>query len=272
MLLGDGLEREAHGAGANAGVEDRQRSGEKIGPTWIFKDHGADAAEHGTHSHLHEIELDAVDLLHVIINAGDLDGVEKCAEQHDGITEPDGKFSLLDAEKIQPRQRQKHRQPHPQADLAPEEDAQKRHQHHICRRNEASFADGRVDKADLLRDHAAKEQRAAEDPAGPECATVTGRTRHIFSRIAMVEIKKHRDQRNNSDNIARRNERDRPDMIHADALGNKGNAPDGGGHEQQKTVEIGILLFGRARHAALSLHKTGGPPGSAHLECSNILL
>lgn len=37
----------------------------------------------------------------------------------------------------------------------------------------------------------------------------------------MVEIKKHRDQRNNSDNIARRNERDRPDMIHADALGNK---------------------------------------------------
>ena len=75
----------------------------------------------------------------------------------------------------------------------------------------------------------------------------------------MVEIKKHRDQRNNSDNIARRNERDRPDMIHANALGNEGNAPDGGGHEQQETVKIRIFLFRCARHATLSLHKTGGP-------------
>ena len=110
-----------------------------------------------------------------------------------------------------------------------------------------------------MSDHTAEKQRAAEDTASPEGAAVASWARHIFTRIAALEIKQHRHKRDDSDDIARRHKGDRPNVVHADTLGDKSDAPDGGGHEQQETVKIGIFLFRCARHATLSLHKTGGP-------------
>ena len=79
MLLGNGLEGEAHGAGADPCIENRQRSSEQIAPGRIFEHDSHNDAKHRTDGHLHEVELDAVDFLHVVVHAGDLDGVEKGA-------------------------------------------------------------------------------------------------------------------------------------------------------------------------------------------------
>ena len=157
--------------------------------------------------------------------------------------------AALDAQQIQRRDRQRDRDPHRQADLALEKQAEQRHEHHIQRREKARLSGIRSgDDAGLLKVRGNGKRRAAAKAAKPELFASGAFFRFGGLRAVLAHGAQHRDQhqqREHGDEITRGVEGERADRVGADVLRDEGRAPDERGENGKDNLTNRILFHMR---------------------------
>ena len=193
-------------------------------------------------------ELDAVDLCGEFLHAQDVDAVHgragerlqiaavhRAEEPHDAAA-GSGEFCRIDAQEIESDDPEDGADPCDEGDLFPDEQAEKRREKHVQRRDESDLARSRMIERVLL-EVARDAEDAAEDQAVGQKLSV--RSLLGFQRFggdgARDDLIPHQDEGHE-----RRGAHQAPDPVigkrvddlHADALRDEGRAPDERGDEE----------------------------------------
>ena len=170
------------------------------------------------------------------------------AHEHEQVAggEPE---AALDAQQVERHDRQRDRDPHRQADLAFQKQAEHRHEHHIQRREKARLSGVRPGgNAGLLEVRGDGQRRAAAKAAEPELSAPGAFFRLRGLRAVLTRGMQHcneHQQREHGDEIAHGVERERADRIGADVLRDEGGAPDERGQDRENDLTDLIVFHKR---------------------------
>ena len=207
---------------------------------------------------LHAAELHPVASAAEVVDDQNVHGKARRAHEHEQVAggEPE---AALDAQQVERHNRQRDRDPHRQADLAFQKQAEHRHEHHIQRREKARLSGIRPGgDAGLLEVRGDGQRRAAAKAAEPELFASGAFFRLRGLRAVLARGIQHRDehqQREHGDEITHGVERERADRVGADVLRDEGGAPDERGQDRENDL-TDLIVFHSGNPLAMSAANT----------------
>ncbi len=168
-----------------------------------------------------------------MVHQQDLRREGKGAEDQQHVAPYDGE-RFRHAQQVQPGPRQCHRQPHHRAHPVPEQQAVQRHDQDVQRGQETRLARGGLLQPELLQVDRGEQHQPAQRAADEQGAPVPPPGSAFLPFYNAVIQQDDRPERKGAQEGAHRLEGKGTDVAHAQALGDKGAAPDDGGGQQHQ--------------------------------------
>lgn len=165
-----------------------------------------------------------------------------CTEENDRtqndvqVARTDGEI-LFYTEQIRADRGNHDTDPHRSGHTLFKKQAEDRHDDDVQRRQKTRLADTRVLNADLLQARRDGQCNTAEYAADPQrFPVILCRTRRLRGILSAAQKQNDRNERHRSDKITHAVKGERTDVIHTDALRNKGCAPNEGSQHQKQSA------------------------------------
>ena len=235
--------------GEDTGKAQRQPAGKNIAHVQLLRQQHPGQRQQGHHQSLHAVEPQPIHITGKTINQQNLNGEGQSAADEEKVPHIDGR-NAHEAQKIQPNQSQNHAEhrvhPRPPVDEYP----QHRHQHDVHGGEKTRLARVGVDQTDLLQ-AGGNEQRAAADSSRDPQPLVFPLCQRFPDPNFKIENQREQKEKNHSQAASDRLKGKRTDKVHANALGDESQPPDGCAAEQR---EGSAQLFFHINHQCVIYH------------------